>query len=394
MWQRYKQVFILTAMNALAFSAMPMMMLVGSLVGSDLASHQSLATLPIALMVVGLAAGVVPVAAAMKRWGRKKALAVFMLVAIAACVLASFSLRWKNFEVFCSAAFILGFANAALQQVRFAAVETVDLKYASTAASWVMCGGILAAVIGPELALRGQNLLTAPYQASFLMVAACIAAALLVLYFYQPSLLPVEEKLVNSKTSIGNLLAKPEFILAVASGTVAYTVMTFLMTGTPISMHLHYQHSLIDTKWVIQSHIAAMFLPSLISPVFFKLLGIRGMMWLGLFCYVMVVAVGWFDTSVWGFWLQLVLLGIGWNFLFISGTALLATAYQASEKYTAQAFNDGVIFSIQAIASLLAGWVMGVISWPFALLLVLVPIVLMLALLFRPNQCLGGGNRH
>ena len=136
-------------------------------------------------------------------------------------------------------------------------------------------------------------------------------------------------------------------------------VMSFVMTATPISMHLHHGHSLEDTKWVLQSHIAAMFLPSLFTPWLFRLIKIRGLMLAGLACYCATIVIGLVDASVLGFWGQLVMLGIGWNFLFVSGTALLPMAYQPGEEYRAQALNDTVIFSSQAAASLGAGWASG-----------------------------------
>ena len=161
--------------------------------------------------------------------------------------------------------------------------------------------------------------------------------------------------------------------------------MSFVMTGTPISMHNHFGHSLSDTKWVIQSHIAAMFLPSLITPWLFRLFGIRGLMTIGLACYGLTIIVGLIDSSVMGFWLQLVILGIGWNFLFISGTTLLPRTYLKGEKFKAQAFNDSVVFSTQAIASLSAGWAISTTSWQAMLLVCLMPIGFMLVTLLRSN---------
>ena len=157
------------------------------------------------------------------------------------------------------------------------------------------------------------------------------------------------------------------------------------MTGTPISMHNHFGHSLEDTKWVIQSHIAAMFLPSLFTPWLFRLFGIRGLMSVGLACYGLTIIIGLIDSSVMGFWSQLVILGIGWNFLFISGTTLLPRTYLKGDKFTAQGFNDSVVFSTQAIASLSAVWAISSTSWQAMLLACLIPIGLMLIILLRSN---------
>jgi hypothetical protein len=163
-------------------------------------------------------------------------------------------------------------------------------------------------------------------------------------------------------------------------------VMSFVMTGTPISMHHIYGHSLVDTKWVIQSHIAAMFLPSLITPLLFRLLDIRGMMAAGLACYCATIGIGYYHISVNGFWMQLVLLGVGWNFLFVAGTALLPRAYKKQDRFKGQAINDLSIFTCQALAALSAGWALGLINWQQMLMLCLVPVVLMALLLLVEHQ--------
>jgi len=160
-------------------------------------------------------------------------------------------------------------------------------------------------------------------------------------------------------------------------------VMSFIMTATPISMHLHMGHSLEDTKWVIQSHIAAMFLPSLLTVWLFKALSIRGLMIAGLGCFSVTIAIGLVDASVMGYWGQLVMLGIGWNFLFISGTSLLPTTYRPGEQYRAQALNDSVVFSTQAVAALSAGWAITAISWHSLLLLCFIPMAFVVVLVLR-----------
>jgi hypothetical protein len=177
------------------------------------------------------------------------------------------------------------------------------------------------------------------------------------------------------------MLKSPSLLLALASATVGFAVMAFVMTGTPISMHHHHGHSLEDTKWVIQSHIAAMFLPSLLTVWLFRLMSVRVLMVLGLCCYALTIVIGLIDVSVLGFWGQLVMLGVGWNFLFVAGTALLPTTYLPGEHYRAQALNDTVVFSTQASASLLAGLAVAATGWQNILLGCLVPMALLTGLL-------------
>jgi MFS transporter len=182
------------------------------------------------------------------------------------------------------------------------------------------------------------------------------------------------------------MLGNHTLLLAVTSGAIAYIIMSFVMTATPISMHIHHGHSLEDTKWVIQSHIAAMFLPSLLTAWLFKALSIRGLMIAGLLCYGATIVIGLLDVTVLGFWGQLVMLGIGWNFLFVSGTALLPTTYREGEQYRAQALNDSVVFTSQAIASLSAGFAISVLNWQTILLLCLLPIAVMIAAMISNRQ--------
>ncbi len=378
--RQFSGVWILLFCNALAFAATPLMMLLGSLIGVQLAPSAEWATLPIAVMVIGAAIGILPATQAMQRFGRKPVFLVYIVVGVASCLLAYVALSISSFTLFCLSTMLLGFTNSAIQQLRFAAMESVAPEQGPTAASMVMCGGIIAAFLGPELALQGRHWFTIEYQGSFVAAAGCfvLAGALLGLFRdTKPSGATVE----RAARPLWALFQNPAFCLALASGAIGFVVMTFVMTGTPISMHHHHGHSLADTKWVIQSHIAAMFLPSLITPWLFRRFSLKLMMLIGLGCYTAMIVAGLFDTSVMGFWTQLVLLGVGWNFLFVSGTALLPSTYLEGEQFRAQGINDVSVFSFQAIASLSAGWAINVSSWETLLLVCLVPMAVLVVAL-------------
>jgi MFS family permease len=378
--RQFSGVWILLFCNALAFAATPLMMLLGSLIGVQLAPSAEWATLPIAVMVIGAAIGILPATQAMQRFGRKPVFLVYIVVGVASCLLAYVALSISSFTLFCLSTMLLGFTNSAIQQLRFAAMESVAPEQGPTAASMVMCGGIIAAFLGPELALQGRHWFTVEYQGSFVAAAGCfiLAGALLGLFRdTKPSAATVE----GAARPLWALFQNPAFCLALTSGAIGFVVMTFVMTGTPISMHHHHGHSLADTKWVIQSHIAAMFLPSLITPWLFRRFSLKLMMLIGLGCYMAMIVAGLFDTSVMGFWTQLVLLGVGWNFLFVSGTALLPSTYLEGEQFRAQGINDVSVFSFQAIASLSAGWAINVSSWQTLLLVCLVPMAVLVVAL-------------
>jgi MFS family permease len=383
----FRGVWILALISAVSMAAFPLMALMGSILGAQLSPAEQWATLPIALMVIGTAVGVIPAARSMGHWGRKKAFLLFMGIGIGACLVAGESLRIHSFSMFCLSTFFLGVANAALAQVRFAAMECVPLSRAPTAASIIMCSGIVAAFIGPELAVAGRWLSSVEFRGSFWLAAGCLMlGAVILAWLYQAADQSVVGEQYLQPRPLRQIAANPQFLLAIGSGAVAYVVMSLVMTATPISMHLHQGYDLEDTKWVIQSHVAAMFLPSLITVWLFRLLGIKGLMVAGLACFAVTIGIGLANVSVLGYWGQLVMLGIGWNFLFVSGTALLPSSYRSGEHIRAQAANDSVIFSTQAIAALSAGWAISIISWQTLLLACLVPMGFMGFLLLWQNK--------
>lgn len=386
MYSEYKMVWLLALISAIAMSTSPMLMLIGSIIGAELAGSTRLATLPIALMVIGTAVGVLPASRAMSRYGRKVTFIAFTGLGIAATLLAGQALALGSFSLFGASSALLGIANAALHQIRFAAMECVPLEKGPTAASIIMCAGIVAAFLGPEMALWGQHLDSIPFRGSFWLGMVGFFVAGLLLLFYIPA-----ERFEHHQTGqarpLREMLSNPSLVLAIASGAIAFVIMSFVMTATPISMHIQHGYSMEDTKWVIQSHIAAMFLPSLLTAWLFKAFSIRGLMIAGLLCYGLTIVIGLSDSSVMGFWGQLVMLGIGWNFLFVAGTALLPTTYEPGEQHKAQALNDTAVFSSQAIASLSAGLAISVLSWDSILLLCLVPISFMIfALVWNRRQ--------
>jgi len=264
----------------------------------------------------------------------------------------------------------------------------VSIEQGPTAVSIIMCAGIVAAFVGPGLAVIGRHSSAVEYQGSFWLAGACLFSGALVLaIFYRaaPTRLSTHD---DKPRALGKILSNPTLLLAVASGATAYMVMSLVMTATPITMHIHHGYSLEDTKWVIQSHVAAMFLPSLATIWLFRLFSIRGLMLAGLCCFGTTIAIGLVDASVMGFWGQLVLLGIGWNFLFVSGTALLPSTHLPGEHIRAQAFNDAIIFSTQAIAALSAGWAVTLISWQSLLLLCLIPMSIIATMLVSQRRAL------
>ena len=368
-----QNVWILMLAQAFAMCAAPLVVFVGGLIGKQLASDSSLATLPLALMVVGTALAVYPAASLAKKWGRKVVFLSAMLLGILAASVAVLSLQASSFVGFVIAATLIGMVLACIQQFRFAAMESVAPDLMPIAASRLLLAGMVAAYLGPELVTIGQSFSeqgsytqgshAQGFSGAFYLLGGCFAIAFsLILIGYKDAPL-AQGSQHEVHRSFVEILSHPGILLAVGSATVGYAVMSFMMTATPISMHEINHYSLEETKWVIQSHILAMFAPSLISGWLVRRLGFVTMMWMGLAIYVICLGIAYWDQALIHYWVALVLLGLGWNFLFVSGTALLPQMYQPHEAHQVQGLNDLVVFSTQAVASLGSGVVLLLFGW-------------------------------
>jgi len=355
-------VWRLMAAYSLMMAGTSLMVLLAGIIGTDFAPSTDLATLPVALVVAGLAASTLPTGKLLNRFGRRRVFIAYGFIAIAAALTAMQSLISGTFTGFCLAAFIMGWSAAAGHQYRFAALEAVPPEMAPKATSFLLLGGILAAFVGPELAVRGRELLSTEYAGSFLLLSFSYAAGLLIISFHRDSAI-LKNDHPGEGRPLGQILRSPVVILAIGAAALGYGVMTFMMTATPISMHKHAGHSLEATKLVIQSHIVAMYLPSLVFAWFFDRLGYKGLLWSGAGIYLLCILIAMINTEFIHFWLALVMVGVGWNFLFLSGTNLLPRGYRSSERFRVQAVNDFLVFSIQALASLGSGWVLYQWQW-------------------------------
>jgi MFS family permease len=382
-----RNVWLLAFAGALALSTAPLVVFVGGLVGSLLADDKSLATLPVAAIVLGTASAVIPVARLMQKFGRQ---AVFLgnIVCMAAwACLASYAIEQQSFWAFNAAVFLLGTGLAVIQQYRFAAMESVAPKFHAPAASFVLLGGLVAAFLGPELGQQGRALLGADFSGAFVLLAGVLLLSLPMLIAYRSVPHVDENDTENSAArSLVDIAKQPVFWVAVLGSAVAYAVMSFVMTATPVSMHNLLGHSLYDTKWVIQIHICAMYVPSFFSGFLIQRFGQVRMMWAGLGFFVASLATAWLDTTLVHFYISLICLGIGWNLLFVSGTSLLPQAYRASERFKVQGVNDFSVFGLQAIAALSSGVVVYQFGWQVLLLCAIPVLFLQVILLLFWNR--------
>lgn len=355
-------VWRLTFAYSLMMAGTSLLVLVAGIIGTEIAPYPGLATLPVACAVIGLATSTLPTGRLLEHFGRRKIFIAYALLACCGAISAAGSLWLASFWSFCLAAFVLGWSAAAGHQYRFAALEAVPPELAAKATSLLLLGGILAAVIGPELAVRGRDLLDTPFAGSFLLLVFSYGLGI-ALVAQNRNLTPLRKHGPALGRPILEILRQPATLIAVGAAAAGYGVMSLVMTATPISMHLHAHHDLEATKQVIQIHIAAMYLPSLLFPWLLRSFGMFSMMALGIFVLLASLVVAFTGSGLLQFWVSLALLGVGWNFLFLCGTNLLPQGYRPEERFRAQSMNDFVVFTIQALASLGAGGVLYLWGW-------------------------------
>lgn len=359
-----RTVWILTLAQALAMCSGPLIILVGGLVGRALAPDPSLATLPVSLMIVGTAAGAAPLTLLMRRIGRKAVLVAAPIVAALAALGCAFAISVGSFAGFCLGTAALGAGLAVVYQYRFAAIESVSTGRAAEAAARVLLGGLAAALLGPELGARGRDLLEQPFAGSFVLLALTdLTAAAVLLLGYRAVRPSTSAPSQGAAAGNGTLLRRPVFWAAVSSGAVGFAVMSLIMTATPLSMTEGDGHSLVHAKQVVQAHVLAMWAPSLLSGLLIRRFGVARLMGVGLAAYLLCIALGLSGRDLHHYGGALVLLGVGWNLLFVSGTALLTQAYREADRFRAQALNDSCVFGTQALASLAAGSVLLSLGW-------------------------------
>lgn len=341
-----------------------LVVLLGGIIGTHLAPAPALATLPPSLLIAGLAASVVPAGALIHRFGRHRVFAASALQAALGCVLAGYAISTGRFWLFCVATFLLGSNNAVVMQYRFAATEYVATGHASRAISIVMTGALVAAWLGPEIAVRSADLVPAAhYAGSFFAGTGLYLLSAAVLWRIPPAT-PADGTDFVPPRPLGEIAAQPVYRVAVLAALVSYAVMSFIMTATPISMHVVDGHAELATARVIQVHLLAMYLPSLGSGWIIARLGERPVIVAGtllMTACVGIAANGGHSAVHYGW--ALGVLGLGWNLLFIAATTMLTKTYRREERIQAQTLNDFLVFGSQATASLLAGLAVTTIGW-------------------------------
>ena len=358
-----KNLWLLILSQIFAFTAAPVTVFLSGIIGSQFSPIKSLATLPMALSIVGTAIFAIFAAKLMSIIGRRAGFIFASIGSSITSLVAAYSIVIESFILFNLACFLIGAGVAFSHQYRFAAVETVDREMAPKAISIILLAGIGSAFIGPNLANISKEIIPQHlYVGSYIALAALTLTSTIFLLFYKDDH-KKNNIIQKSSRSYFELISQPRFLQALIASAFAYAVMSFLMTATPISMHVMEKISLTKTGFVIQLHIAAMFLPSLITGNLIKKFGHSKIMYAGVLLFSVTILLSLFEQNFSNYLIALIFLGLGWNFLFISGTSLLVLSYREEEKFKAQGFNDLIVYTVQAIASLSAGIFITLTSW-------------------------------
>ena len=354
------------------------MVMLGGIIGSSLTTNKAFATLPLSMMVIAVAATTVPATMLMQKFGRRNGFAMASMSAVMALLIAVYALQQSSFSLYIVAVMMFGVNMAFTQQYRYAAAESVAPKYVPQAISLVLIGSVGAAFVGKEIGTRGQFWIEGiPFAGSFVALAALFVVQAILFLAMAPVRDHDSNPVIAAPRAIGQIIRQPVFVVAVLGATAGYGLMTLVMTATPLSMHVNDGYSLEQTASVIQIHVLGMYVPSLFAGFIIERIGVSRLMLVGAVGLLATSVIALQGHTVLHYWWALLLLGVGWNFLFVGGTTMLTYSYNMAERYRAQAVNEFLVFGTSATASLLAGTMMYYFGWN-RLMLIPIPILILI----------------
>ncbi|WP_028133879.1 MFS transporter [Bradyrhizobium japonicum] len=369
----------LAAAQALTGANSAVIFATGSIVGATLAPDMSLATVPLSMYVLGLAAGTLPTGAISRRFGRRVAFVIGTGLGTLTGLLGSFAILRGSFVLFCVATFLGGLYGSVAQSYRFAAADGASAAYRPKALSWVMAGGVFAGVLGPQLVQWTMDVWQ-PYlfAFSFLVQAAVALIAMgIVAGVDIPKPGPAD---LHGGRPLLSIVTQPRFIAAALCGVISYPMMNLVMTSAPLAMQMC-GLSVSDSNFGIQWHIVAMYGPSFFTGALIARFGAPKIVAVGLLLEAGAAGIGLSGLTAMHFWATLVVLGVGWNFSFIGASALVLETHRPQERNKVQAFNDFLVFGMMALGSFASGQLLANYGWSAVNLVVFPPVVLGLIVL-------------
>jgi MFS family permease len=371
-----RNVGLLAACQALLFTNNATLIAINGLAGLALAPYAALATLPVTCWVLGGAIATMPASFHMKRVGRQRGLTMGTLWGVGGALICALAIWLQSFWLLCFGALVWGAYNAYGQYYRFAAADIASPDFRATAISLVLAGGLVGGILGPTTSRITVDLVGPKFMGAYLALIVFALATMVLLRFIRiPT--PTASERAAAGRPLRVIAAQPRFVVAVLSGAIGYGVMNFLMTSTPIAMQVG-GHPYGDAAFVISSHVVAMFAPSFVTGRLIRAIGVLPLMFIGALLNLVCIGIALSGVAVANFWWSLVLLGVGWNFLYIGGTTLLTETYRPEERAKAQGANDQAIFIVMAISSFTSGMTVTAAGWERVNLMAL-PLVLLVA---------------
>ncbi len=358
-----KTILLLSLCFALTGSTSSLTVSASPLVGFQIADNKALATLPLAFHLIGTMLAGIPASFLMKRVGRRYGFMIGTGIGSIGAVSAALSIIYFNFTFFCLSIFCLGILSGFAQLYRFAAADVATKEFRTKAVSLVMFGGIVAGFIGPTVASKAKDLIpNAQFAGSYLFV---ILFHFLIFSILLRTRLPrtsaVEQK--GETRPLKEIFSQPKFIVAALSSMVGYGVMAMIMTATPLAMTEGSGHPFSDAAFVIQWHVVGMFAPSVFTGSLIHRFGSVPIIFTGILLNILCIGINISGREVLNYWSALILLGMGWNFMFVAGTTMVTETYHPAEKAIVQGVNDFLVFGVAAISSLLAGTLQTSLGW-------------------------------
>lgn len=356
-----RNVALLAACQAMLLAVNATLIAINGLAGLALAPFASLATLPVTCWVIGGALTTVPASLYMKRVGRRKGLMRGAAAGIIGALICAAAIWLQNFWLLCAGTLVWGTFNAFGQYYRFAAADAASADFRPTAISLVLAGGLVGGILGPTTSRFTIDLLEPKFMGAYLALIAFVVVMIALLgWIRMPE--PSEAERNAAGRPMREIAAQPKFVVAVLAGAIGYGVMNLLMTSTPIAMGVS-GHPYHDAAFVISSHVIAMFAPSFFTGTLIRTFRVLPVMFAGALLNGVAVAIALSGIGVPQFWWSLVLLGVGWNFLYVGGTTLLTETYRPEERAKAQGANDLAIFVMMAVSSFSSGLLVTNAGW-------------------------------
>ena len=356
-----RNVGLLAVCQALLMTNNSTLIAINGLAGLALAPVSWLATLPVTCWVLGGAIATMLASLHMKRVGRQRGMTIGTLWGIVGALICAAAVALQSFWLLCFGTLVFGVYNAYGQYYRFAAADVASSDFRATAISLVLAGGLVGGILGPTTSRLTIDLLATKFVGAYLALIGFALVTMLLLRFIRIPTPSAAEQRVSGRPLMV-IAAQPKFLVAVLAGAIGYGVMNFLMTSTPIAMGVC-GHPYGDAAFVISSHVVAMFAPSFVTGALIRRFGVLPVMFFGALLNVAAIALALSGVSVPQFWGSLVLLGVGWNFLFIGATAMLTETYRPEERAKAQGANDMAIFVMMTISSLTSGMIVTSAGW-------------------------------